>query len=215
MSRKQAPTTIVLVTVGYGGTTLYHAHEPGQPNARTHTSGDWYDRLDNSSDDELTIPLDTPVVDCTVEGCDTIAYGVYGPMFAADLGPDEYFELLDGVQEWQGQRLSGMATCGRDVFLAHASHLGCDITVAGSGEPYPLPERELMGAPDARKTLIALGVATNPSETVAAVVLNEIAKEPSSATRARLAAAAGGSQPSSRQRDASPSPPPPQETPPT
>jgi hypothetical protein len=174
---QHANPTIVLVTVGYGGTTLYHDHTPGLSNCYTRTSNDWRHHLEAPSD-RMVIPPDTPVVDCTVEGCDTVGYGIYGPLFAADLKPGEFFELGDGLQTWRGQRLSGMASCGRDVFLAHAERYGCGITYAASGEPFPVRGPMPAGEADGLNSLISYGLATDPAETISAVILGDLGRGP-------------------------------------
>jgi hypothetical protein len=181
--------TIVLVTVGHGGATLYHGRTRGLSNCHTHTY-DWRRYLDEPSDHVVIAP-DVPVVDCTVDGCDTVGYAINGPLFSADLKDDEFFELGDKRRTWRGERLSGIATCGRDVLIAHAASYGCRITYAGSGDTYPLEASTLTGEADERNSLIALGIATNPAETIAAVMLSDLTNHAEASPRSRLERAAG------------------------
>jgi hypothetical protein len=164
---------IVLVTIGFGGTTLYVEPEGNDTSKITgYDRDDWRKYLEPGLDH--IIPPGTPVVDCTVEGCDTVGYAVKGPMFGQRLAPNEVWELLGSRREWDGTFASGMADVGLDVFLAHAAHFGAEITYAGSGEAFPVPEVLPTGKADAKNTAIAYGVAVDPTATIKAVLLDTI-----------------------------------------
>lgn len=164
---------IVLVTVGFGGSTCY----VDEPEASYTTKIESYDReewrkyLDPDSEYDLT---GTPVVDCTVESCNVSNWAIKGPMFDQRLGANEFSEFLRKPAAWHGERLSGMANAGRDVYLVHAAAFGCQITDAVTGEPFPVPDVELTGTADARSNLIALGTAVDPVSTIKAVMLADL-----------------------------------------
>lgn len=163
----------MLVTIGFGGTTCYI--KPVD-NCTTKVTGygrdGWRKYLEPGL--EYFIPADTPVVDCTVESCDTSAYAIKGPMFGQHLAPNEVHELGAGRKEWDGTFASGMAEVGLDVYLAHAAHFGTKITYAGSGERFPEPWMLPAGKADLRNTAIAIGVAVDPTATIQAVMLDTI-----------------------------------------
>jgi hypothetical protein len=164
---------IMLVTIGFGGSTCW-IKPTGNDRSRieSYDRDGWRKYLAPDADHE--IPADTPVVDCTVEGCDTFAWATKGPMFASHLPANEFSEFLRKPEPWTGQRLSGMAEVGLAGYLVHALSYGCSITYAHTGEPFPLTGTEITGDPDARNNLIALGVAVDPSATIAAVMLDRL-----------------------------------------
>jgi hypothetical protein len=163
---------IVLITVGHGGTTLYHGRSENLRNCQLQTYGDrWRERLDGS-DPSVIIPENTPVVDCTGPECDVYGYAVSGPMFSEVLDDDQVHELGKAPFIWDGKKASGMAQVGRDVFLAHAAAYGTKITDARTGEPWPAPERLPEGIGNAKGDALALAAAANPAAAIGAVMLH-------------------------------------------
>jgi hypothetical protein len=163
---------IVLVTIGFGGTTAYVEPE-GNDTCKVQGYDDKWRRYLEPGE-EYFIPADTPVVDCTVESCNTFAYATKGPMFSQRLAPNMVSELFGEPVEWDGSMASGMANVGLDVFLAHAAYFGTKITYAGNGEAFPEPAVLPAGKADTRNTVIAMGVAVNPTATIEAVMKHTI-----------------------------------------
>lgn len=170
--KSKTPLRIVLVTIGFGGTCLYVEREGNCTSTiRGYGREDWRKYLEPGKDH--IVPADTPVVDCTVEGCDTVTHAVKGPMFSQRLADDQFHELGSPAKTWKGERLSGIAECGLAPYIAHALMHGCSVTHAGTGEPYPVPELTPEGSAPARNQAIALGMAVDPEATIEAVMLHQ------------------------------------------